>query len=166
MLEKFFNSSYQHSWVSVPNEAYNIQEECDLACSQECLSLLDVNAGLKVIDSCNAQRCGCFYSQVDSNLCTPSCKKSCILVGGGKEELDECLTNSCECSSQVEWALTQIHEAKPKEHHQRNSRREEVRHDAILVLSNTSSASVENSTSTEKDMINEDDTTEAIELDL
>ena len=103
-----------NSWVSLPEhdnytvafdnhtnstKSYDISTDCDIQCSKECMSLVEYGLTLDIIDSCNVNRCNCYLSQVSSNLCTTDCKKSCILVEGGVEEVQECLENSCRCKS-------------------------------------------------------------------
>lgn len=83
------------------DERYDITQDCDLECSEECLELREFEVDLKILDSCNAERCNCFYSQVSSDICTPQCKKSCLLVPGGIEEFNLCLDESCGCSSAI-----------------------------------------------------------------
>jgi hypothetical protein len=101
-LENYYDQLKGYSWMSAPSEEkYDITKDCDLECSEECLDLRHNDLTLDVLDSCNVNRCNCYYSEVSSNLCTPECKKSCILVPGGRKDIEDCLSMSCECDASV-----------------------------------------------------------------
>ena len=62
------------------NNTYNFEQECDVQCSEDCLSLRD-KVSLRTLDLCNTIRCGCYYSNIsDEGYCTDNCKRSCLLI--------------------------------------------------------------------------------------
>lgn len=91
-MDNYFQKLRANSWLSInSDESYDITKDCDLKCSEECVSLKNYELSLDILDSCNVNRCNCFYSQVSSDLCNNDCKKSCILVDGGRKEIEQCL---------------------------------------------------------------------------
>lgn len=62
-LENYYEQLKGSSWMQQPkDEKYEITEDCDLECSEECLELTEFEVDLKILDSCNAERCNCYYS--------------------------------------------------------------------------------------------------------
>lgn len=53
---------------------------------------------IEMIDNCNANRCGCYFSTIDDNTCNHDCKASCLFTPGGRLEIQQCLTELCDCN--------------------------------------------------------------------
>jgi len=98
-LENYFEELQQYSWISVPDDQryqYAIERDCDLTCSEECLSLSGL-VETKVIDACNSEKCNCYYSEVkDWDPCNNDCKRACLL----EDDIEDCLENSCLCEEE------------------------------------------------------------------
>lgn len=71
-------------------EGYDMLTECDVECSADCLSIRN-EVSLAVLESCHVNRCKCYYSTVEVDLCTPECASSCMLVPGGLEDILSCV---------------------------------------------------------------------------
>lgn len=104
--------------IAPPSALYNINDECDIECSEDCLSLR-TNYGLEVVDSCNALRCGCYYSMVNETTCNHDCKAACLFTPGGRHEINECLHDLCDChDAHVDIA---IHDLSPAHFHNKTN---------------------------------------------
>ena len=98
-LENYHDVLEKYQWEPAPPASlYTIQEDCNLQCAEDCMSLR-LTQSLKVIDTCLVNRCDCYFSAASTfQTCTNTCKQACLFVEGTKDDINKCLDDLCMCN--------------------------------------------------------------------
>lgn len=113
-LENYYDELQTFEWTPVPAAQvafYSIEKDCDLDCSEDCLSLRALFDSVhesghtkslgEMLDTCNTERCNCYYSDLKQDPCNNDCKRACVLVPGTVADIKDCLLNSCMCADET-----------------------------------------------------------------